>query len=97
MSRLLRSPVFHSLRHYMLALILLAITGLLITSHTRGNSNGVVSNTPPPASYFEAALYRPEQLSLSSVNDGIPDVWKDYYGLSLWILNWPKPTTTALA
>ena len=83
MSRLLRSPVFHSLRHYMLALLLLAITGLFITSHTRGDGTGVVSNTSPPASYFDASLYTPEQLSFSSINDGIPDVWKEYYGFSL--------------
>ena len=83
MSRLLHSSVLRSFRHFMLALMLLAIAGLFITSHTRGDGNGVVSNTSPPASYFDASLYTPEQLSLSSINDGIPDVWKDYYGFSL--------------
>ncbi len=66
----------------MLALMLLAITGLFITSHTHGNGTGVVSNAPP-ASYFDASFYTAEQLSFSSINDGIPDVWKDYYGFSL--------------
>ena len=83
MSRLLRSPVFHSLRHYMLALLMLALIGLFITSHTRGSGNGVVSNAPSPASYFDPSLYTPEQLNFSTINDGIPDVWKDYYGFSL--------------
>ena len=83
MSRLLRSPVFHSLRHFLLALLLLTFTGLFITSHTSGSGSVVVSNTPPPASYFDATLYTPEQLNFSTIDDGIPDVWKDYYGFSL--------------
>ena len=83
MSRLLHSPVLRSFRHFILALMLLAIAGLFITSHTHGDGSGAVSNTPAPASYFDPSHYTPEQLSFSTINDGIPDVWKEYYGFSV--------------
>ena len=76
MSRLLHSPALRSFRHFILALMLLAFAGLFITSHTHGVGSGAASNTPAPASYFDASHYRPAQLSFSSLNDGIPDVWK---------------------
>ena len=63
--------------------MLLAFAGLFITSHTHGDGSGAVSNTPAPATYFDPSLYTPEQLSFSTIDDGIPDVWKDYYGFSL--------------
>ena len=83
MSRLVHSPVLRSFCYFILALMLLAFAGLFITSHTHGGGSGSASNTSSPAAYFDPTLYTPEQLSFSSINDGIPDVWKEYYGFSL--------------
>lgn len=83
MPRLFRSTAFRSSRCYLLALLLLTVGGLFFTSHTRGDNSGGTGTVPPPKALFDPSLYTPEQLNQSTLNDGIPDVWKQFYGFDI--------------
>lgn len=66
----------HILNAPLLAIVF--VIGLLSVPIIHGAGSGT-ADIP----LFDPGKYNAEQLATSSLNDGIPDVWKTWYGLSV--------------
>lgn len=60
-------------------LCLLSVLGLTLAPVLTGASSTVPADVP----LFDPNQYTQQELAASTLNDGIPDVWKLHYGLSI--------------